>query len=188
MASHRERILKSAARRFRKEGTSGVSVADLMKDAGLTHGGFYNHFTSKQELIALAAQSAFDQTAGRWTGLAEQSHSPFEAIVRSYLSGRHLLEPENGCAVAAIGPEAARLGVDVRASMSEGIQALLAVLEANVSGRTKDERRKSAIVALSGMVGAMVLARCCDSKTGAEEFLNTVSDALTSTHNTRTKP
>jgi TetR/AcrR family transcriptional repressor of nem operon len=182
MAEHRERILKSAARRFRKKGFDGVSVADLMKEAGLTHGGFYNHFRSKEELIALAAGRAFDQTAARWNDL------PFEGIVRTYLSAGHYREPENGCAVAAIGAEAARLGVDIRSSMSEGIQALLAILETRVSGRTKQERRKRAITALSGMVGAMVLARCSGSKTGAEEFLNTVSDSLISTNKERTKP
>ncbi len=182
MATHRGRILRAAARRFRKKGLDGVSVADLMKDAGLTHGGFYNHFASKEELMALAAQTAMDQTAGRWNDM------PFEAIVQHYLSARHYREPENGCAVATIGAEAARHGVEIKASMSKGIQALLSILETRVSGSGKQERRKRAIVALSGMVGAMVLARCCDSATEAAGFLNTVSDSLTSTNHERKKP
>ncbi len=167
MATHRERIVKSAARRFRKKGLDGVSVADLMKDAGLTHGGFYNHFASKEELIAFAARSALDQTAARWSRL------PFEDIVRTYLSARHQREPEIGCAVAALGAEAARLGPEVKASMSEGIQNLLAVIEEGAG-------RKRAVVSLSSMVGAMVLARCSDSSAASDEFLNTVSEFLIS--------
>jgi len=105
MAENRERILDAAAARFRERGFDGIGVADLMKDAGLTHGGFYGHFASKEDLMAQAAARALANAGAGWQALADAA--PDEAlgrIVRSYLSAAHRDHPERGCAIAASAP------------------------------------------------------------------------------------
>ena len=180
MAEHRELILTTASRRFRDKGFDGVSVAGLMKEAGLTHGGFYNHFESKEHLIALATRRAFDDLMGRWAGLRERNPAkPSQAIIQTYLSYNHYRKPESGCVVAALGTETARQAGSVKTVMAGGIEDLLKILEDSSAGRSQKQRRKRAVTVLSQMIGAMVLARSNNNQSLAREILTTVSESLT---------
>lgn len=182
MAEHRERIILSASRGFRERGFEGVSVAELMQEAGLTHGGFYNHFDSKEELMSLAVERAFDETAVRWHGYIDRNPSrPIQAIVDGYLSGRHLEHPETGCVIAALGTEASRQTGPVKAMMTAGIERLLHILESKLPGRTAEQRRKKAVAIFSQMAGAMVLARSQSEASLARNVLRDSADSLAKT-------
>src|SRR5437868_7121159 len=110
-AASRERILAAASRLFRERGLDGIGVADLMQDAGLTHGGFYGHFSSKEELMAEACANALGKSVQRWAKLAEREGArALEALLESYLSKEHRDNPGRGCALATLGADVARQG------------------------------------------------------------------------------
>src|SRR5215208_6469421 len=114
-ARNRVRILDAAAQLFRERGFEGIGVADLMKEAGLTHGGFYGHFSSKEDLIAEASARAFEGSLAVWSNLVERAPGdPLSAIARVYLASRHRDNPGAGCLLAALGPEVSRQGMAVR--------------------------------------------------------------------------
>jgi TetR/AcrR family transcriptional repressor of nem operon len=181
-AANRERIVEVASRLFRKNGFAGTSVADLMNGAGLTHGGFYGHFDSKDDLAAQACERALSRAAARWTALAEQEGGgdAFRALVRGYLAKDRVSSPGAGCVLAVLGPEAAREGKPVRRALSKGLDALLAVLRQVVPGRSRKEKTERSIAAMSEMVGAMVLARCADDPAVADDILRIVTADLQS--------
>jgi TetR/AcrR family transcriptional repressor of nem operon len=179
MAENRERILDAAAARFRERGFDGIGVADLMKDAGLTHGGFYGHFASKEDLMAQAAARALANAGAGWQALADAA--PDEAlgrIVRGYLSAAHRDHPERGCAIAALGAEAARQGPAVRAAVTEGVRANVELLAGLMPGRGAARRRERAWAAYAALVGGMVLARAVgDDAALSKEVLDAVAKA-----------
>src|SRR3954463_8449571 len=108
-ARNRERIVEAAAQRFRERGFEGIGVADLMKEAGLTHGGFYGHFASKEDLIAEASTRALAQSLARWDKLAARApDNALFAIANAYLNSKHRDDPGAGCLLAALGPEVSR--------------------------------------------------------------------------------
>src|ERR1044072_1116956 len=118
-AGRRERMLEAAAQRFRERGFDGIGVADLMKEAGLTHGGFYGHFSSKEDLIAEACARASERSRERWKRLSERAPGdPLAEIVRMYLTAKHRDSPGAGCLVAALGPDVARQGPAVRRAVT----------------------------------------------------------------------
>jgi len=181
MAEHRDRIIEVAAKRFREKGFDGISVADLMKEAGLTHGGFYGHFSSKEELIALASQRALRDTAETWDKVIEDApESPLKALVKYYLSSRHLSHPETGCLFASLGSEIARQPGSVKETLAEPQLAVLDVVSHAVPGKTKAARKKQAITVLAGLIGGMVLARSVSDQALSEEILRTVSASVAS--------
>src|SRR3984885_14440940 len=121
MAEHREQIIEAAAKRFRENGFDGISVAELMKEVGLTHGGFYGHFKSKEELVSLASQRAMTETATKWEKVIDEaSGDPLEALAKHYLSARHQDHPESGCLFAALGSELGRQPASVKEAVIEG--------------------------------------------------------------------
>jgi TetR/AcrR family transcriptional repressor of nem operon len=174
-AASRERIVESAARLFRERGLEGIGVADLMQDAGLTHGGFYGHFASKDELKVEACARALSRAVARWTHLVESEKAPVAALAKAYLSARHRDDPGGGCAFAAIGGEAARDAPAVRRVFTEGLRKLLAVLARVSPGRSAAARRRQAIATYASLVGAIVLARAVDDAKLSEEILHAVS-------------
>ena len=179
MQEHRERIVASAARAFRERGFEGAAVADIMSDAGLTHGGFYGHFASKDQLEAESCAAALAVGAARWSRLADdEPDTALGKIVDSYLSARHRDDPGTGCVFAALGGETARGSRGVRHAFEEGVRARLSALTRVVKGRAEATRRRRAIVALSGMVGALVLARAVDDKALSEEILGAAREAF----------
>jgi TetR/AcrR family transcriptional repressor of nem operon len=178
-AENRERIVQVAAKLFRERGFDGIGVADLMKSAGLTHGGFYGHFRSKDDLAAEACARALEKSVEKWDRLAAESpDDPLRAIAGSYLSQTHVDKPGSGCLIAALGPDVARQDKSVRRTMTEGLRTMMERLSGWVPGKSKGERRRSAITSYAAMVGALVMARSVDDPDFADEILRTVLASL----------
>jgi TetR/AcrR family transcriptional repressor of nem operon len=179
MAVNRQRLLDIASRRFRERGFDGVSVAEVMQEAGLTHGGFYGHFASKEALAAEAATHALMQTANRWkTTLENRGMDGLERIVDAYLSQRHLDAPGTGCAIAALGPELARQPEPVRTAFAAELEHLIDALAGFLPGANAAERRSRALPLMAQMVGAIVLARAFGRGVLATEILEAVRKAI----------
>lgn len=165
VALNRERIVETAARLFREKGYDGIGVADLMKSAGLTHGGFYGHFASKEDLLAAAAAHALDKSVERWQGYLAGGHdAALEKIADGYLTTQHRDHPEKGCSVTALGADVARLGPKARHAVTEGAKGQLAVLEQLMPGADAAERRRQALAQYAAMIGAIVLSRAVDDE------------------------
>src|SRR4051812_3639334 len=144
-ARTRERILETAARRFRERGYEGIGVADLMKEAGLTHGGFYGHFSSKEELIAEASTRALTGSLALLGEIAERpSGHRLAAVAKAYLTSSHRDDPGSGCLLAALGSDIARQGPRVRRSVSDYVRSTVDLLMTLVPGKSKTMRRKKA--------------------------------------------
>jgi TetR/AcrR family transcriptional regulator, transcriptional repressor for nem operon len=179
MAEHREQIITAAARRFREGGFDNVSVGDIMKEVGLTHGGFYGHFSSKEELVALASLQAMTETLAKWQKVADEAPGDrLKALVDSYLSLRHHNRPESGCLVAALGSELARQPSPVKEAVTIAQQKIFEFLSGIAPGKTKASRRKQAIIALAAMVGGMILARGISEPQLRQEILDTVAESV----------
>lgn len=160
-----DRIVAIASEMFRERGFDGVGVADLMQAAGLTHGGFYNHFASKEALIAEAAAKGFVETSDRYA-----DYSVGE-VIDAYVSRQHRDARGQGCPAAALSGEAARLPEHTRAVFGDGIAGLFAALEGGLAGRT--DVRAKAISLLAQAVGAVILSRACpDGAALADEILD----------------
>lgn len=178
-AQNRERVLNVAAQLYRERGFDGIGVADIMKAAGLTHGGFYGQFSSKEELMARAGERALADSNSAWSRLMEASpQDPLGAIASAYLSTRHRDHPGHGCALAALGTDVARSPAPVRHAFTQGFRNLLDVLAGIMPGRNKAAKRDKALVAYAGMVGALVLARAVDDAALSEEILQAVLASL----------
>jgi TetR/AcrR family transcriptional repressor of nem operon len=171
VAEHRKRIVGAASRLFREKGFDGIGVADITKSAGLTHGGFYGHFASKGDLAEQACAEASKLDA--WIALVEHARkNPLAAIISSYLSARHRDHPGTGCLFAALGPEVARQRGGVRRAFTDGLRTRLDFLATIATGRSKAAKRKKAIATMSGLVGALVLARAVDDPSLSDEILS----------------
>jgi TetR/AcrR family transcriptional repressor of nem operon len=163
MAENRIRILDCASRLFREKGFEAVTVAEVMKAAGLTHGGFYGHFKSKDDLAAQALATSLEKNAGATLGL--------EAYLDSYLSARHRDNPGNGCPTAGLAAEARLQSEAVRSTITQGFRAQLDCLSQVSAGETETERRRAAIGTWATMVGAIILARAVDDPALSDEVL-----------------
>ena len=160
-AASRERILDAGTRLVRERGFDGIGVADLMREAGLTHGGFYGHFASKEELMAKACERALAKSAAKWEALhARDGRRALTAMADSYLTTRHRDNPGAGCIVAAVGEEAARHGPPVRHAFTQGVTSLVDILARVMPGRTRTGRRDKALATFASMVGAIRGLRC----------------------------
>ena len=178
-AENRERIVDAASALFRAKGFDGIGVADIMKAADLTHGGFYGHFASKDDLIAQASRRAMALAAANWGKVvATAPKNPYAALLDHYLSPRHRDHPDQGCAFAALSGDAARCAKPVRAAFSEGLEPLIDVLTSAVPGRSKAVRRRKAIAALAELIGALILARAVDEVALSNEILESARQEL----------
>ena len=170
-AATRERIVDAASATFRRQGIAATGLADLMAGAGLTHGGFYKHFASKEQVVAEAGTRAIEQTgetiAAAVAAGARHGGTPLHRAIDAYLTTQHRDHPETGCAFAALGPELARGGEAVRAAAGAGMERLLGVFGEQAS-------RADAVVALSAMVGAMTLARLAPTEAQSAQILEQV--------------
>src|SRR5437764_5079406 len=157
----RERILRAAARAIRKHGYEGVGVADVMKEAGLTHGGFYAHFESRDALLAAAADQAGAETLEILTRAIATAKPGQEltALVDTYLSDRHVAAPEQGCVIAAAGSEVPRQQAEVRRAASRRIKDLVSLIERQLPEWGKSAAHDKAMSTAATLVGALVLAR-----------------------------
>jgi TetR/AcrR family transcriptional repressor of nem operon len=162
----RERILRAAARAIRKHGYEGVGVADVMKEAGLTHGGFYAHFESRDALLAAAADQAGAESIENLTrGIAAaKPGQEVMALIDTYLSDRHVAAPEQGwgCAIAAAGSEVPRQQAEVRRAASRRIKDLIGLIERQFPEWGRGAAHDKAMGIAATVVGALVLARAVD--------------------------
>jgi len=162
----RERILRAAARAIRKHGYEGVGVADVMKEAGLTHGGFYAHFESRDALLAAAVGQAGAESTEN-LNRAVAAAKPGEelmALVDTYLDERHVAAPEHGlgCAIAAAGSEVPRQQAEVRRAAARRIKDLIGFVERQFPEWGKSAAHEKAMGVVASMVGALMLARAVD--------------------------
>ncbi len=153
---NRERILDNAAQLFREHGFDGIGLNDLMQAAGLTRGGFYGHFASKDDLAAQAFRRALQSNREQWKQLPDRS---LAAWVDAYLSDTHRNHRGAGCALAALAGDAARGGPAVREVFAEGVEGLAAALQNQMPAAEPAARREQALALLSTMVGALLLSR-----------------------------
>jgi TetR/AcrR family transcriptional regulator, transcriptional repressor for nem operon len=170
-AANRARVLDAAARLFREKGVDGITVADLMKTAGLTHGGFYNHFESKEELASAAFRTAFADALARVARNAEQAGTRGRDKVLAHYVERYLAretrdQPGVSCPMATLGTDAARHGPELRAEFAEGVRRYIDSFTELMPG--DGDRRAQAIAVLSALIGALTLSRAC---TGADDAL-----------------
>ncbi|MFI5953837.1 TetR/AcrR family transcriptional regulator [Cryptosporangium sp. NPDC051539] len=170
MARTRQRIVDAASPRLRADGIDGIGIAALMKGAGLTHGGFYNHFASKDALVVAVCEDAFAAslaTLARTVDEANPDRPSLAQIVADYLSPEHRDQSDGGCPSAALVSDAGRHGPEIQAAYAQGVVGYLEgfdaaqQLEATERGETLDpeEARRRSIALLSEIVGAIVLAR-----------------------------
>jgi TetR/AcrR family transcriptional repressor of nem operon len=165
MAESRRTILEAAGRLFRERGFEAVTVAEIMNAAGLTHGGFYGYFRSKDELLAEALGEALTRTT---TGpLADLA-----TYAASYLSRPHRDDLAGGCPTAALAAETIRQAGGVRAEMTTGLKQQIERLSHVAPGRTGAQKRRTAIGSWAAMVGAMILARASDDPSLSDEVLD----------------
>ena len=179
VARNRERIIEAASEGFRKHGFDGLKVADLMKEAGLTHGGFYGYFDSKDELAAAACEVALRSQGDRLKAAKDGNPSvELKAYFERYLSRSNRDNPENACLFPALSAEVARQGEPVRAVFTDGLKDYLGALAAISDRDGEGEVPKNAIAILSTLVGAMLLARAVDDEAYSNALLDVAKDAL----------
>ena len=177
-ASH-DRILDIAAALIRRDGVDSLSVAELMKEAGLTHGGFYRHFESREHLVAEAAQRALSQGSAPAMAAAQLGgQRGYTALVDGYLSAHHGDHPESGCAVACIAADVARAGGSARATYTHQVQEYLAVLADLIDNPDREVGEREAVLTLGVLVGAISMARAVDDPDLSQRILTNAAAAL----------
>jgi TetR/AcrR family transcriptional regulator, transcriptional repressor for nem operon len=179
---NRQLIVETASRMFRLHGVENVAVADIMKECGFTHGGFYNHFKSKDELAAEAIASAFDGIASDLSEkIASGKHpqEPLSSFIAQYLSPTHRDTKSGGCPAPALSGDAARNGKTIQAAFVKGIETYLDVIAAQLGG-DEQEARQQAIALFSGLVGAMMLSRAVQKSDPrlSDELLSSARNVL----------
>ena len=156
-----QRIVKDASRRVRAEGLNGAAVAVVMRDTGLTHGGFYKHFQTKDELLVESLREAFREFIGRLVGVAEQARprEAWKAIVKAYLSPEYCNHSESGCPLAALAPEFARADSRMRNEILTELVRYRDRMVPFMPGRRKADRERAFFSIFSTMIGAVEIAR-----------------------------
>ncbi len=172
-----EKIVETASKRLREEGLEGIGVANLMKEAGLTVGGFYKHFASRDDLVAEAIQSAFDSWGRK---LEAEGVNPAEMtaadVADRYVSADHRDNPGEGCPFAALTSDISRSGEKARGIGTDGLRRNFASLASKAAGADDSERRRRAIMAFAMMTGGVGLARISSDEVLSAEILATVRD------------
>jgi TetR/AcrR family transcriptional repressor of nem operon len=178
-AKTHERIVKLASKRFREKGLAGFGIAELMKEAGLTVGGFYKHFDSRDDLVAEAVSSAF----GGWKRRVDAAKVggpsvSLAKLIDDYLNEAHRDNPGMGCAFSALAPEIARSDKRTRALTSEQVRKDIQLIAGLLPDKDKSRARSRAILTFSALVGAMSLARAVADEALSREILKTVAAFL----------
>jgi TetR/AcrR family transcriptional repressor of nem operon len=183
-AETRRRIIDAAAQRLIATGIEGTGLNDLMAEAGLTRGGFYRHFASKDQLVAEACAAGLDSTIlqarqARQAREEGRSADGFATVVNAYLSPRHRDNRAGGCPFAGLGSELARADGEVRKAASLGFDQLAGALEALLTDRSPQEARAQAAYTLSAMVGALTMARMVEDPALSDAILSEARQQLT---------
>lgn len=183
-ATHKERtrarILEEAALAMRERGHEGIGVADLMKRAGLTHGGFYAHFTSREDLVTHAVDRMFEDSRSMIARFekADDPAGSLAALIDYYLSDRHRRAVSSGCAVAALGSEAGRMPTQARLRFQKGVNSFRGAVTRMVSALGIADADKLAASVINEMVGALMLARASSEEAEANQLLATARTQL----------
>ena len=175
-----ERIVKKASVRLREKGAHGIGVADLMKEAGRTHGGFYAHFDSREALVVEAFAYAMDRSTERWRKVAEQTppDKRLATIVENYLTPVHRDDPGNGCAVPALGAEIARESPKTRKAFAAKLEQMIDMMADQVPDVPPKAARKQAMATLATMIGTLVLSRIAGTGEFSGEILGAGREAV----------
>ncbi|MCW0236216.1 MAG: TetR/AcrR family transcriptional regulator [Ferrovibrio sp.] len=160
-AETRRQIVRTAGRMIRGRGLAETGVAEVMAEAGLTHGGFYRHFASKDELAAAAVEAAFAHMRARLEAITAKAPpgKGLEALIETYLTEAHRDQPQHGCVMASVGMEAQRAGGVIQAAYEDGIARLLALFAEQIVAPTRKQQQDRAQAVLSVLVGGLLLAR-----------------------------
>lgn len=179
-----DRIVRKASVRLREKGAHGIGVADLMKEAGLTHGGFYAHFDSREALVMEAFAYAMDRSMEHWRKLTDEAtpEKRLALVAESYLSTLHRDNPGTGCSIPALGAEIARESPKARKAFAGKLDEMIEQLADYIPNLPRKAARKQAIATLATMAGTMLLARIAGSSELSDEVLKAGRDsALEST-------
>ena len=179
-AETRRKIVQDASRRVRSEGLNGAAVTAVMRDAGLTHGGFYKHFSSKDELLLESLQEAFREVAAMLVKAAEQAppQSAWKAIVKTYLSVEHCAHPDRGCPMAALASELPRAGKEMKGQILAEMTNYKNQVLRFMPGRRAADKERAFTVIFSTMVGALEIARIMPDAAAREKVLANARDFL----------
>lgn len=176
-ASH-DRIVQVAAARFRENGVNASGVADLMRDAGLTHGGFYRHFASRDALVSEAIERALHEGARAVDALANSEEASLTALVDAYLSEAHRDDLATSCAVTTLAADVARSSEPARSAYTRQVGIYLELLTKLTGGGKQRPSRRRAIAMLSTLVGAVSVARAVNDEKLSREILKSAADEL----------
>ncbi|WP_413456967.1 TetR family transcriptional regulator [Herbaspirillum huttiense] len=175
----RQQIVTSAADEFRLNGITATGIVPLMSGVGLTQGGFYKHFESKDQLVAEACAAALDALVAKFETTAQASgDAGFAAIIESYLSADHRANKAQGCPLAAMGSELVRAGEETRQAASQGFNDLVEVMKSSLIRSGKEEPRSQAVFAMAAMVGALTMSRILPDEVAAASVLEDVKHHL----------
>ena len=173
-AETRQTIIQVAAELFRVKGIAGTGIAEFMETAGLTNGGFYKHFESKDQLVQEALKAAIEGLSHRFKEGKYAIDS--EAIIKAYLSPQHQKGLDWGCPIAGIGSELGRTDKDSRSVATDGIKELVLSLEKHIKSSSNVENRKMAVASVSMMIGALTLSRVVNDKKFIGEILKSAEE------------
>ena len=179
-AETRRRIIIAAAAEFRRNGITDTSNSDLMAAAGLTHGGFYRHFESKDQLVAEACDAAVRSMVDKFAAAAvgKSARRRLGAATARYLSTDHRDDPAHGCPLAALGSEVARCDEGVRSAATDGFRRLVAIIAAQYEGTRPDLAKQRALAAASMMIGALTMSRIVTDPEFSSEILSQANSYL----------
>lgn len=169
-------VVAVASRHFRKNGIEGASIKDLMRDAGLTHGGFYSHFNSKQQLLQQALTHAFAESLSALSKAGEGDG--IEGFIRQYLGQSHRDKAETGCAFAALTQEIARQDKGARTILEDELEATIDIIARHIGGPDKNAGQTKALQIFSLMVGALQLARAVPDADRSDHILKSAGEAV----------
>jgi TetR/AcrR family transcriptional repressor of nem operon len=174
-----DRIVRKASVRLREKGAHGIGVADLMKEAGLTHGGFYAHFNSREALVVEAFAYAMDRSMEHWKQLAEQTapEKRLPLMAETYLTPLHRDDPGHGCSIPSLGAEIARESPKTRKAFAAKIDEMIEMMADQITGVPRKAARKQAIATLATMAGTLLLARIAGTSELSDEVLRAGRDS-----------
>jgi TetR/AcrR family transcriptional repressor of nem operon len=173
MVENNSKIIEKAAQLFREKGIGSTSVVDVMKSAGLTHGGFYRHFNSKDELVTVAIQKAFNDLIKKLKNDIEQqgAKQAVTNFVSQYLTEQHVLNPRTGCPIATLGAEIDQKFKMHKKIITQGADQLITLFAQGIDSKS-DESTSKAIGLLAVLVGSLVMARSAETKSVMDKILS----------------
>ncbi|MEU4098256.1 TetR/AcrR family transcriptional regulator [Streptomyces sp. NPDC026673] len=178
-AESREKVLRITARRIREEGMTRPGVAELMNEAGLTHGGFYKHFASRDDLMGQAAALALADGEAKMAEAARRDpEEPRAGLIDAYLSTRHRDAPGTGCALVTLGAAAGRGDAAMKEAYEQQVRSYLALIGEAAEGEAAEEAQADAMLTLSALVGALLISRAVADPRLSDELLATVAERL----------